>query len=120
LRALELQHTTQEKYFVDLTYARLALSYFRQQQLAAENAQQFALSTTYDSHSDELKLMISAIMKYANGSANLGMNKLLDVIDLQKKNFANIINNDVVHSSLDHNLTVAEFDNRLLKSLTSL
>ncbi|MGI2110975.1 diguanylate cyclase [Shewanella frigidimarina] len=117
LRALEVQDTTQEKYFVDATNAWLALSYFRQQQpdKAFKYAEIFSSSATYDGHSNELKLMIAAIIDYANGSNNLGMNKLLDTIDLQKKNFANIINNDVVNSSLDHNLTVAEFNNRLLE-----
>jgi diguanylate cyclase (GGDEF)-like protein len=117
LRALAVQDTTQEKYFVDATHAWLALSYFRQQQpdKAFKYAEIFSGSATYDGHSNELKLMIAAIIDYANGSSNLGMNKLLDTIDLQKKHFANIINNDVVNSSLDHNLTVAEFNNRLLE-----
>jgi diguanylate cyclase (GGDEF)-like protein len=117
LRALAVQDTTQEKYFVDATHAWLALSYFRQQQpdKAFKYAEIFSGSATYDGHSNDLKLMIAAIIDYANGSSNLGMNKLLDTIDLQKKHFANIINNDVVNSSLDHNLTVAEFNNRLLE-----
>jgi diguanylate cyclase (GGDEF)-like protein len=117
LRALEVQDTTQEKYFVDATHAWLALSYFRQQQpdKAFKYAEIFSGSATYDGHSNELKLMIAAIIDYVNGSSNLGMNKLLDTIDLQKKHFANIITNDVVNSSLDHNLTVAEFNNRLLE-----
>ncbi|WP_394133118.1 diguanylate cyclase [Shewanella maritima] len=121
-QALALQTTTKEQHFIDNAYGLLSLSYFMQNKtdLAVEKANQFIESATFTSHNDDIREANLAISEYAGGFVPQSLKRLLMVIESEQARYAKVVKNNVVYVSLDHNLTVAEYEKIVLQKELSI
>ncbi|MCL1067354.1 GGDEF domain-containing protein [Shewanella olleyana] len=114
--AVSLNSTTKEQYFISSNYLYLSLAYFKNGKLeqAANAARIFRLDNHFPANQKTMLLKADAIIALDDNKPTLAANLLFQVIDIERKNSQDIVENQVVSRSLDHNFKVAEFENELL------
>ncbi|WP_228768359.1 GGDEF domain-containing protein [Shewanella sp. TC10] len=117
-KALSLQDTTREQYFITSTYLYLALAYTRSGDLnkAAEMARIFRLDDKFPANMKDMMLKADAIIALAENNPAKAANLFLQVVDIERENNQSIIDSKVLTSSLDHNIKLASFENELLEN----
>jgi diguanylate cyclase (GGDEF)-like protein len=115
-KAISLKDTTQERYFVSSSYLFLAQAYMRigEPDKAASMARAFQQDKRFPANMSSMLLTADAIIAFDKHNYLLAVNTLLKVIDEEREHNKNIIDNEVIHSALDHNSKLAEFENELL------
>ncbi|WP_220752533.1 MULTISPECIES: tetratricopeptide repeat-containing diguanylate cyclase [Shewanella] len=117
-KALLLQDTTREQYFITSTYLYLALAYTRSGDLnkAAEMARIFRLDDKFPANMKDMMLKADAIIALAENEPVKAANLFLQVVDIERENNQSIIDSKVLTTSLDHNIKLAAFENELLEN----
>ncbi|MGS0689772.1 diguanylate cyclase [Shewanella sp. 30m-9] len=115
-KALSLQQTTQEQYFISSGYLFLAEAYLRTGDVerAAAMARIFKQDRSFPKNMTSLTLKANAIIALDEQHYLTAVNILLEVIDQERQTNNQIIDNEVIDLALDHNSKVAEFENLLL------
>jgi len=115
-KAVSLNHTTQEKYFISSNYLYLGLAYMRsgEAEKAADMARIFKQDKSFAANQKAMLLQADAIIALDDHDPVSALNKLFQVIDIEREINQSVIDNEVIRSSLDHNSALAEFENELL------
>ncbi len=114
-QAIELEDTTEEKFFIDLTYANLAISLARINKI--DEAVKYAkrpLANPINSH-DHIYMSLRAIKNIHSGNYYQAMEQLFNKADFEVNNAQKSINNKVAYLSLEHRATTIAFENKLLE-----
>lgn len=114
--ALQLRHTTKERYFISSTYLFLAVAYMRNGQVseAAEMATQFKQDESFRTDKQQMILKADAIIAFAQQDYIGSISLLFQLIDDERENSQSMLNPEVINSALNHHAKVAEFENILL------
>ncbi|MGS0680316.1 diguanylate cyclase [Shewanella sp. 125m-7] len=115
-KAISLQDTTQEQYFVSSGFLFLAEAYLRFGDItkAADMARMFKQDSSFPKNMASLTLKANAIIALDEQYYLTAVNTLLEVIDQERETNKQVINNEVIDLALNHNSKVAEFENLLL------
>ena len=115
-QAIALKETTKEKYFISSSYQFLAQAYLRIGDIekAANMARIFKQDRSFPKNMTSMTLKADAIIALDQQQYLSAINSLLEVIDKERENNKQIIDNEVIDSALEHNSALAEFENQLL------
>ncbi|ABV86006.1 diguanylate cyclase and serine/threonine protein kinase with TPR repeats [Shewanella pealeana ATCC 700345] len=115
-QAISLKDTTREQYFITSSYLFLAQAYLRSGDVeqAAAMARIFKQDSTFPKNMSSMTLKADAIIALEQQQYLSAINALLEVIDKERQKNKQIIDNEVIDLALEHNSTLAEFENQLL------
>ncbi|MCL1092237.1 GGDEF domain-containing protein [Shewanella kaireitica] len=121
-QAVAFKDTTQERYFVTSSHLFLALAYMRTGEVekAANMAAIFKQDKRFPANMTSMALTADAILAFDNNDYLSSVNTLLKIIDEERENNKNIINNKVIDAALEHNAKLVEFENVLLANKLEL
>ncbi|ABZ75313.1 diguanylate cyclase [Shewanella halifaxensis HAW-EB4] len=114
--AISLKETTREQYFISSSYQFLSLAYLRVGDVkkAAQMASVFRQDKNFPKNMSSMMLTADAIIAFEQHQYLPAMNTLLQVIDEERQNNKQIIDNEVIDSALEHSAKLADFENQLL------
>jgi diguanylate cyclase (GGDEF)-like protein len=120
--AISLQKTTQETYFIHLSYAFMAIAYSQEGETekALLWAKAFNQSSSRDTIPLEIKMAMEAMDLLGQKKYLAAYNMLIKTINYERHKYSELLNNAVVNSALDHNSKMAEYENKLLESQLSI
>jgi diguanylate cyclase (GGDEF)-like protein len=121
-RAITLQKTTQEAYFIHLNYAFLAIGYLHkgETEKALRWASAFNQSSSREASPQDLKMTMEAMDLLGQKKYLEAYNVLLKTANYERHKYAELLNNAVINSALDHHSKVTEYENKLLENQLSI